>query len=68
MADKKRASTEVVRCRECQFDDRERCVVIIVYEDGDVEVRCNGGCSACKYRRTGSRESLGSTKLPMTLR
>ena len=50
MADRKRVSTTVVRCRECEFDDSERYVIVAAYEDGDVEVRCNGGCSACKYR------------------
>ena len=68
IANRKRVSTEVVRCRKCEFDDKERYVVVTAYEDGDVEVRCDGGCSACKYRRTDSRESLGSSKLPMTLR
>jgi len=50
MADRKRVSTTVVRCRECEFDDKERYVVVIVYQGGHVEVCCNGGCSACKYR------------------
>ncbi len=50
MADRKWGSTEVVKCRECEFDDRERYVVVIAYEDGDVEVRCNSGCSGCKYK------------------
>jgi len=61
MADRKRVSTAVVKCRECEFDDRERYVIHIVYENGDVEVRCNGGCSACKYRRPVLRrkESTG---------
>ncbi|MBA7701772.1 hypothetical protein ES703_110518 [subsurface metagenome] len=50
MADRKRVFTEVVKCRQCEFDDRERCAVVILYEGGVIEVRCNGGCSKCKYR------------------
>jgi hypothetical protein len=38
MAVRKRVSTTVVKCRECEFDDTERYVRIIVYED--VEVHC----------------------------
>ena len=55
MAARKRVSTEVVKCRECEFDDRERYVITTTYEDGDVEVRCNGGCAVCKYRRLSFR-------------
>ena len=51
MADRKRVSTTVVRCRECEFDDMERYAVVIVYQDGDVEVCCSGDCSPCKYER-----------------
>ena len=50
MADRKWGSTEVVKCRECEFDDRERYARVIVYEDGDVEVHCSGGCLKCKYK------------------
>jgi len=60
MADRKRVSTAVVRCRECEFDDRTRYVVVVVCEDGDVEVRCNGGCTTCKYR-DASVEAKGLT-------
>jgi len=31
-------------------------MVVIAYEDGDVEVRCNGGYSGCKYR---SQKAIG---------
>lgn len=59
MANRKRVSTEVVKCRQCEFDDLERYAVVILYEDGEVEVRCAGCCSACNYqppvlRRRGS--------------
>jgi len=42
-------STQVVRCRECSTDDRVHEAVLIVYEDGYVEVRCDGGCTRCRY-------------------
>jgi len=51
MANRKRVSTRVVKCRECEFDDEERLARIIVYEDGDVEVHCSGGCLKCKYQQ-----------------
>ena len=44
-----------MKCRECEFDDRERYVIMTTYEDGDVEVRCNGDCAVCKYRRLSFR-------------
>jgi len=34
MANRKWVSTEVVRCRKCEFDDRERYVVVIAYRMG----------------------------------
>jgi len=50
MADRKWGSTQVVKCQECEFDNRERYVVVVAYEDGVLEVRCNGSCSACQYQ------------------
>jgi len=50
MADRKRVSTEVVGCRECEFDDKEHYAVVILYEGGVIEVRCTSGCSKCKYQ------------------
>ena len=40
-------SVEVVKCRD-SFD-QEHDAVVIVYEDGSVEVRCPGGCYGCPY-------------------
>lgn len=45
-----------MKCRQSEFDDKERYAVVILYEDGVIEVRCTAGCSACKYQPPVLRE------------
>ena len=48
MAKKEVVSTQIVRCRERY--EVEYQAVVIVYENGDVEVQCDGACGKhCQY-------------------
>ncbi len=48
MAERKVFSTELVTCSERVGEVNE--AVVIIYDNGDVEVRCPGGCGkCCKY-------------------
>ena len=42
-------STETVKCN--YREDEEHVAVVIVFEDGEVQVRCSGRCAYCKYGR-----------------
>lgn len=45
--DPKVVSTEVIHCN--QWGDEGVQAIIIVFEDGTVEVRCEGHCTPCRY-------------------
>ena len=48
MAEKDVVSTQIVKCHERY--EIEYQAVVIVYENGDVEVQCEGGCGKyCQY-------------------
>ena len=48
MAEKEVVSTQIVKCRERHEEEYQ--AVVIVYENGDVEVQCDGGCGKyCHY-------------------
>jgi len=48
MAEKEVVSTQIVKC--CERYELEYQAVVIVYDNGDVEVQCDGGCGKyCQY-------------------
>ena len=47
-------AVETVKCN--YREDEEHVAVVIVFEDGEVEVRCSGGCFySCRYGRCVNR-------------
>ena len=42
-------ATETVKCN--YKDDEEHYAVVIVFEDGEVDVRCSGDCAYCVYKQ-----------------
>ncbi len=45
--ERKVVSTQIVHCK--QWSDEGVDALLVVYDDGTVEVHCEGSCSPCRY-------------------
>lgn len=49
MSERKVVSTQVVHCHHQELEGVD--AVVIVFDNGDTEVRCELQCDSCPYRR-----------------